>query len=258
MFASTLLLISVIIFFFVTGFYLLALQIKNNTVADIAWGIGIIVIAYATLFIHGTNSARQLLVTMLVLFWGVRLAAYIFIRSRGKNEDFRYKEWREKWGKSWKIKSYLQVFLLQGALMILVSFPVIFVNTYSTSSLGLFDRVGVFMWIIGFYFEAVGDYQLIRFKQNKKNEGKIMTTGLWKYTRHPNYFGESLMWWGIYAIALSNFNAWWTIVGPLFITYSLLKVSGVTLLEKKYQNNKSYQEYQKNTSSFIPWFPKHN
>lgn len=258
MFASTLLLISVIIFFFVTGFYLLALRTKNNTVADIAWGIGIIVIAYATLFIHGANSARQLLVTMLVLFWGVRLAAYILIRSRGKKEDFRYKQWREKWGKSWKIKSYLQVFLLQGALMILVSFPVIFTNTYSGASLGLFDRVGVLMWIIGFYFEAVGDYQLIRFKQNKKNEGKIMTAGLWKYTRHPNYFGESLMWWGIYAIALSNFNAWWTIVGPLFITYSLLKVSGVTLLEKKYQNNKSYQEYQKNTSSFIPWFPKHN
>ncbi len=140
--------------------------------------------------------------------------------------------------------------------MLLVSFPVIYTNSYSVGAHGVFDRMGTLLWIVGFYFETVGDSQLMKFKSKSSNKGKIMTSGLWKYTRHPNYFGESAMWWGIYIITLSNLNAWWTIVGPLFITYSLLKVSGVTLLEKKYFGNKEYLQYQKNTSAFIPWFSK--
>lgn len=257
MFLNSLLISSLFVFIFVTSFFFLALSLKNNSVADIAWGLGFPLIAYVTLFANGMSSPRQLLITLLVLLWGIRLSSHIFLRNKGKKEDFRYMEWRKQWGEHWKIKSYLYVFLLQGFLMLLVAFPVIFTNTYDGPSLGLFDRTGVLLWIIGFYFETVGDWQLMQFRRKTTNKGKVLQTGLWKYTRHPNYFGESLMWWGIYIITLSNLNAWWTLIGPLFITYSLLKVSGVTLLEKKYEGNKEYKEYQKNTSAFIPWFPRH-
>ncbi len=256
MFLHSLLICSVVVFIFVSIYYLISLVTHKNSVADIAWGMGFPLIAYTCLVINGLGSPTQLLVSLLVLLWGVRLSTHIYSRNRGKGEDFRYAEWKKQWGKQWKLKSYLQVFLLQGILMLLVAFPVIFTNTYSASTLSVFVRMGTLLWIIGFYFEALGDWQLMRFKNIPLNKGKVMKTGLWKYTRHPNYFGEACMWWGIYVITLSNLSGWWTFVGPLFITFSLLKVSGVTLLEKKYNGNREYQEYQKSTSSFIPWFPQ--
>ncbi len=255
MLLQTLLLSSIVVFALVTTGFILAVKLKNNGIADVLWGIGFIVITYTTLFVNGIYSIRQLVVTVLVLFWGVRLAAHIFMRNKGKKEDFRYAAWRAQWGKAWVIKSYLYVFLLQGFFMLLVALPVLFTNTYPGPTIGLLDRIGVVMWLIGFYFEAVGDWQLMQFKKKASNKGQIMNKGLWKYTRHPNYFGESLMWWGIYVIALSNMSAWWTFIGPLFITFSLLKVSGVTMLERKYKGDKAYREYQKTTSAFFPWFP---
>jgi steroid 5-alpha reductase family enzyme len=159
-------------------FYLLAINVKNNTLADIAWGSGIALIAITTLFVNSGGSMRQLIVTLLVLLWGARLSIYIYLRNRGKSEDFRYKKWREEWGKQWKLKSYLYVFLLQGMLMILVSLPVIYTNTYGIGAHGIFDRIGVLLWIVGFYFETVADWQLYQFKTRYKN--KIMTQGLWK------------------------------------------------------------------------------
>lgn len=258
MFLSTIVFCALSVLLLITIFFILAIIFKNNSIADIAWGLGFIVIALVSLGVNGLHSPRQIIITLLVLLWGTRLALHIFLRNKGKEEDFRYKKWRQDWGKLWIVKSYLYVFLLQGALMLLVSLPVSATNAFipSTPELTVLDQIGVCIWLIGFYFEAVGDIQLMQFKRNKNNMGKILKTGLWRYTRHPNYFGEAMMWWGIYGIALSNPNLWWTFIGPLFITFSLLKVSGVSLLEKKYKGNKEYREYQKNTSSFIPWFPK--
>lgn len=253
---QTLLVLLGVIFVYTLLFFVLSLLFGKTHIADVAWGLGFIVVAITTLILHRQGAAGQLLVSILVFFWGARLTFYIYLRNRGKTEDFRYAKWKEEWGKQWKLQSYLRVFLLQGLLMILVALPVIGVNTFGVGPIPELVRVGVLVWLVGFFFEVIGDWQLMDFKNDPKNHGKILDSGLWKYTRHPNYFGEASMWWGIYLIALSNLALWWTFIGPLFITFSLLKVSGVSLLEQKYKGNKEYQDYQKRTSAFIPWWPK--
>jgi len=255
---SALIPVVVAVFIFMNVFFILSLITKRTHIVDVAWGLGFIVITLLTLSLYGVRSQASLLISTLVLVWGVRLASHLAMRNRGKNEDFRYAEWKKGWGKLWVIQSYLKVFILQGAVMILVALPIIFTNSapVPTNPIPVFTRVGALMWLVGFYFEAIGDWQLMKFKSKPQNNGKVMDQGLWRYTRHPNYFGEAMMWWGIYVIALTNIAAWYTFIGPLFITFSLLKISGVTLLEKKYKGNPEYQAYQKKTSSFVPWWPQ--
>ncbi|HDP99981.1 MAG TPA: DUF1295 domain-containing protein, partial [bacterium] len=193
----------------------------------------------------------------LVTIWGLRLAIHIFLRNKGKPEDFRYRNMRERWGSKAGIKSYTHVFLLQGFLLLLIAYPVIIVNQHHQYEITPFDLLGITLWIVGFLFEVIGDWQLKRFIKYKKCESnQILKTGIWRYTRHANYFGESLVWWGIFFIVLSVPNGWWAIFSPVLITFLLLKVSGVPLLEKKYQDNKEFQYYAKKTNKFIPWFPK--
>lgn len=247
---------SIVLFVFMTALFILALKIKNNSIADIAWGLGFIVITIVSLLTSNYYGPRQILVSSLTFIWGMRLAIHIYLRNRGQGEDFRYLAWRKQWGKAWVFKSYFYVFFLQGLLMLLVSLPVSMTIATQNPFVGPLERIGLAIWVLGFYFETVGDWQLMQFKKHKSNSGKILKDGLWKYTRHPNYFGEATMWWGIYLIAIGNISVWWTFVGPLFITFSLLKVSGISLLEKKYKGNKEYIEYQKRTPAFIPWFPK--
>jgi len=146
--------------------------------------------------------------------------------------------------------------MLQGFLLLVISYSIILVNYSMETGIKALDIIGLVLWLVGFFFEAVGDYQLIRFKRDEKNKGKIMTQGLWKYTRHPNYFGECVMWWGIFLIALSVKYGWTAIISPLLITLLLLRVSGVVMLEKKYIGNKEFEDYAKKTSAFFPWFPK--
>ncbi len=244
------------VFVYMTALFLLALVRKRNDLADVGWGLGFILVDLISLWISGDVTPRKLLILALVVLWGLRLAVHIGMRSRGKKEDYRYKQWRDDWGDNWVVRSYLQVFLLQGVFMLLITFPIMLANTYDVRPLGLLDAVGVLVWAVGFFFEAVGDYQLTQFVRNPANRGKIMKYGLWQYTRHPNYFGEVTQWWGVFLIVLSVPNAWLGIIGPLTITLLILRVSGIPLLEKQFEGNPEWEDYKKRTSVFFPWFPK--
>lgn len=244
------------VFLYMNLLFLLAVILKKNDIVDISWGLGFILITGLFLMLVPEYSLRRLLVSAFVIIWGFRLAIYIFIRNKGKKEDFRYAQWKKEWGKHWKLRSYLQVFILQGFFMLTIAYPLFLLTQSQAKTLNYIDLIGILIWLTGFFFEAVGDHQMFQFKQNPLNKGKIMDRGLWKYTRHPNYFGESAMWWGIFIIILNVQWGWIAVFSPLIITTLLLKVSGIPLLEKKYQTNPEYREYIRKTSSFIPQLPK--
>ena len=244
------------VFLYMTGVFIVALIKKNNSVVDVAWGPGFIMVAFLTFFLERGIVARHVLITGLVLVWGVRLAVHISVRNRGKGEDFRYAKWRREWGRWFIPRSFFQIFMLQGLFLLLIVSPVVIVNQSSMTGLSPLDAASAALWLVGFLFEAVGDHQLRQFKKKAENRGKHMTSGLWKYTRHPNYFGEAALWWGTSLIALCVPGGWAAVIGPLTITFLLLKVSGVTMLEKKYKGNPDFAAYARRTSVFFPWFPK--
>lgn len=244
------------VFIYLTAVFVIALLRKDNSIVDIAWGPGFIMVALLTFFLEERFEARHVLISGLALIWGMRLALHIYLRNRGRGEDFRYAKWRREWGKWVVPRSFFQIFMLQGVFLILIALPIILVNGSSEEGLNLLDAAGAVPWFVGFFFEAVGDSQLSRFKKNPENRGRIMTDGLWKYTRHPNYFGEAAIWWGIFLIALSVRNGWAAVISLLTITFLLLKVSGVAMLEKKYAGNSEFAGYARRTSAFFPWFPK--
>ena len=234
--------------------YVIALINKRNDVADVAWGLGFVFLAWLTFYLSGGND-RAWVVNSLVTIWGLRLSWHIHARNHGKPEDFRYAQWRREW-KYFYVRSFLQVFLLQGFFLFIIAWPVMHVNLAVPASLHWLEYFGVGVWLIGFYFESVGDYQLKNFKKNPANRGKIITTGLWKYTRHPNYFGDAVQWWGVFMIACAVADGWITIVSPLLMTYLLRYVSGVPMLERKYAGNAEFEAYKKKTSIFFPMPPK--
>lgn len=236
--------------------WLWSLIIKNSSIVDIFWGLGFVLITWFIFTVSQGYLPRKQLVATLVTIWGVRLALHIGIRNWGKREDFRYAKWREENGPRWWWFSFFQVFLLQGVLMWILSAPLIVAQTSGFPAiLTPLDMIGVSIWIVGFLLEAIGDLQLMLFKSNPSNRGKLLTSGLWKYTRHPNYFGEAVIWWGYYAIALAS-GGWWTIFSPILMTYLLLKVSGVAMLERTMKTKPGYEEYMRRTNAFIPCFPK--
>lgn len=247
---------AICVFLYMSSIFMLAWIKKDNSIVDIAWGIGFILVAILTFILQTVFVNRHVLITALILIWGTRLAAHIAIRNRGRGEDFRYSQWRKDWGKWFLIRSFFQIYMLQGFLLLITAYPVMLINHSRETGIVFLDILGLIIWLVGFFFEAIGDYQLLTFKRKAENKGKIMTQGLWRYTRHPNYFGETVMWWGIFLIGLSLKSGWTAIVSPLLITFLLLKVSGVTMLEKKYVGNKEFEEYAKRTSAFFPWFPK--
>jgi steroid 5-alpha reductase family enzyme len=203
-------------------------------------------------FIAGGFGMRGALVGALVSIWGLRLSLHIYNRNKNKVEDYRYLAWRKQWGKWFYIRSYFQVYLLQGIFLFLIVSPVLLINKSAGPPLGLFDIIGILVWFVGFYFEAVGDAQLTRFIKDPANKGKLMQNGLWAYTRHPNYFGEVTQWWGIWIMALSVSGGWPGIIGPVTITFLILKVSGIPMLEKKMEENPDFAKYKLKTSIFIP------
>jgi steroid 5-alpha reductase family enzyme len=240
-----------LVFAYMVCAFLLALWKRDNSIVDIFWGFGFVLIAWYTLLRVWAFEPAQMLITGLVTVWGLRLSLHILTRKIGKPEDFRYAQWRKEWGKWFVPRSFFQIFMLQGALMLAISTPIILTNLYFSPASIWFTVAGAAVWIFGFVFEAVGDAQLRKFVKTKK-EGEVMRTGLWKYTRHPNYFGEATMWWGIFVISAN----WLAVVSPLTLTFLLLFVSGVPMLEKKYAGNPQWEDYKKKTSVFIPWFPK--
>lgn len=241
---------------FMSFWFVVSLIQKRNDVADVAWGLGFVFMTWSSFALSADSGMRGLLVGILVSIWGLRLAWHIHRRNKGKGEDYRYLAWRKEWGKWFYVRSYLQVYLLQGTLLFLVVLPVVLINNNAGAELGLLDALGAAVWLVGFYFEAVGDAQLARFIKDPTNKGKLMQSGLWAYTRHPNYFGEVTQWWGIWLIALSVPLGWFSIIGPLTITFLILKVSGVPMLEKKMAENPEFAEYKRRVSVFIPLPPR--
>ena len=249
---------SSIILILVTLLWIWSVFIKNVSIVDIFWGLGFVVVNTFYVFMSGELNARKIVILTLVCIWGFRLSIYLAIRNIGKGEDFRYQEFRQNYGsKRYWWFSYFQTFLLQGILIMIISLPLLGINyNNSNGNLEILDYLGIIIWIIGFTFETVGDFQLSNFKRDPKNKGKILHTGLWKYTRHPNYFGDSAVWWayGIFSIAAGSY---WQAIGAVIMTLLILKISGVSLLEKTLKETKpQYKEYIQKTSSFIPWFPK--
>lgn len=224
--------------------------IRRNDVADIAWGMGFVLLAWV--LFYNRPSVQLSLAVILITIWGVRLSTHILLRNIKKPEDFRYAKWRKDWGKWSLVRSFFQVYLLQGIFLLLISAPIIVLSKTGLDNLSLFSIFGVAVWFFGFVFESIGDYQLKDFISTKKESDSVLQTGLWRYTRHPNYFGEVTQWWGIWLISLGAAWSLWGVIGPITITVLILKVSGVPLLEKKYKENKAYQEYAKKTSKFIP------
>lgn len=246
-----------ILFVYMNFWFVVSLIKKRNDFADVAWGCGFVLLAWSSFFITGEYGMQSVIVSMLVSIWGLRLSLHIYLRNRNKTEDYRYKKWREEWGKFY-LRSYLQVYMLQGLLLFIIVLPVLWINKYSLSSLGFLTYLGALVWLVGFLFESIGDWQLSQFIKNPENKGTLMTRGLWAYTRHPNYFGEVLGWWGIWLVALSVPYGAWTIVGPIIITFLILKVSGIPMLEKKMVEHPDFPAYKKRTSVFFPWIPRAN
>jgi steroid 5-alpha reductase family enzyme len=232
--------------------FVVSLIKTRNDVADVAWGLGFVLMTWVSFYLSDDSGTRGLLVGLLVIIWGLRLAWHIHKRNKGRAEDYRYLAWRKEWGKWFYVRSYFQVYLLQGAFLFLIVSPVLLINKNASIDLGLFDFLGVAVWLFGFYFEAVGDAQLARFIKNPTNKGKLMQSGLWAHTRHPNYFGEVTQWWGLWIIALSVPGGWIGIIGPITITFLILKVSGIPMLERKMKENPEFAEYKRKTSVFLP------
>lgn len=236
--------------------WLLSLLAADASIVDVFWGLGFILVAVAAARPEAPG-ARQALAGGLATVWGLRLATHIFLRNRGKGEDPRYGAMRRRWGKAFGVISLATVFALQGVLMWIVSLPVqAAMRADAPADLGPLDYAGAGVWLIGFAFEATGDFQLTRFASKDDNAGKVMDLGLWRYTRHPNYFGDSLAWWGFGLIGLAT-GAWWSLVGPLVMTVLLLRVSGVSLLERHMAKTRpDYDAYKERTSAFVPMPPK--
>ncbi len=241
-----------------TLLWLFSLLIKDSSIVDIFWGAGFVMTAWFYAYIIGFEKLTtwQYIFLSMITIWGLRLAIYLGIRNIGKGEDFRYVQWRKESGKNWWWVSYFRVFVLQGVILWIVS--ALFIPALlATTELSFFHYLGFTLWAIGLFFEAVGDYQLMRFKSNPENKGKVLDTGVWRYTRHPNYFGDALLWWGFFCFALTHPQGLLYIFGPFFMTFLLLKISGVAMLERTLKNTKpKYVEYIKKTSAFIPMPPK--
>lgn len=236
--------------------WVISLLRRDASIVDIFWGIGFFVFALLSLYQAGQPTARSLLLTALVGVWGLRLSAYLAWRNHGKPEDYRYAAMRQKHGRRFPLVSLCTVFGLQGLLMWVISLP-IQVGIAAAQDWHWSVVIGIALWLIGLTFEAVGDYQLARFKAEPANAGQVMNQGLWRYTRHPNYFGDFLVWWGFYFVALEPNSWWWTMIGPLLMSFLLIRVSGVRLLEESLRSRVAgYEEYVRKTSAFFPSPPK--
>jgi steroid 5-alpha reductase family enzyme len=248
-----------IIWVLMTLLWLFSLKIKDASIVDIFWGTGFVIVGWVYFALTPDGFlTRKLILMALVTIWGLRLSLHIGFRNIGKGEDYRYIKWREEHGQKWWYLSYFQVFFLQGFLMWIISLPLLAAQFYAgPGRITWLDGIAILVCLVGFFFEAVGDWQLSQFKKDPGNKGKLLTSGVWRYSRHPNYFGDAAQWWGFYLFALSTGSGWFTFISPLIMTILLRNVSGVTMLEKSLQQTKpGYEEYIASTSPFIPWFPK--
>lgn len=241
------------LFIYFLLWFLIATAIKNAGIVDIAWGLGFVFLAVMQQLLFGLTESWILV--FIVALWGLRLTYHIGLRNIGKPEDFRYANWRKEWGSNFVLRSFFQVFMLQGAIMLVVAWPFLDAIQKSLTS-PLLVGVGLAIFLIGYAFEAIGDAQLKRHVTNPKTKGTLITTGLWSITRHPNYFGDATLWWGIFMVALGFNASFITIIGPVIMSYLLRYVSGVPLLEKRMEKYENFQEYKNRVSIFVPFISK--
>ncbi len=234
--------------------WLLSLALRNASIVDIYWGVGFVVTSWSAAILNQNDSWRVQVLLVLITIWGFRLALYVVWRNRGHGEDRRYQAMREHHGVRFWWVSLGTVFLLQGVLLWLISMP-LQAAAAVTEEITVWrgsDIAGAVLWLVGFAFETIGDWQLARFKSDPANKNRVMDRGLWRYTRHPNYFGDCCLWWGLYLLAAGQ-GVWWTIGSPIMMTLLLLKVSGVALLESDIRERRpEYAEYQRRTNAFLP------
>lgn len=246
---------ALLVLVYMSAWFAVSLIVRRADIADIAWGLGFIAIGVWLLARDDApGTLRQYLVTVLVAVWGLRLAWHVAKRSLrpGHGEDRRYAQWRRDWGRWFVLRSYLQVFLLQGVFMLVVSAPLLVAGSALVPESGVFEVMGILIWIGGFVFESVGDAQLARFLRDRSNAGRVMDRGLWSLTRHPNYFGESMMWWGLAIMCLGIEGGWIALAGPATITWLLVRVSGVPMLEAHMSGKPGWEAYKAKTSVFVP------
>jgi steroid 5-alpha reductase family enzyme len=243
---------------FVTVLWMVSLLLRDSSIVDSFWGVGFVVVALTVAAAAPAGLLpRAWLLGIMVAVWGLRLSHYIFWRNKGKGEDYRYRTWREEAGPAWWWRSYVKVFLLQGVIMWIVAAPLVAaIGNLAQPPLSWLDGLGAAVWLVGFVFESVGDWQLSRFKRDPANKGQLFTGGVWRYTRHPNYFGDASVWWGHYLVAAAS-GAWWTVFSPILMTFLLVRVSGVSMLESALRDSKpGYREYIASTSAFFPLPPR--
>lgn len=247
-----------VIMILMTSVWIVSVFVKNASIVDPFWGMGFIVAALFYYFQTEGYEPRKLIVLILTIIWGLRLSVYLFWRNAGKGEDYRYQNFRQSFGpeRYWWF-SFFQVFLLQGFLMWLISAPLLGAMYFAGSSqINAIDLFAIAIWTIGFLFEAGGDFQLAKFKANPANKGKLLNKGFWKYTRHPNYFGDATVWWGFGFFSIAA-GCGLPFLGSILMTFLIIRISGVMLLEKSLKDKKpEYREYVRKTSAFLPWFPK--
>lgn len=238
-----------ILWIYFTLWYFGTTLAKNSSLIDIAWGLGFILVSITTQFLYGNSST--LIFVFLVGLWGLRLAYHIFLRNWGKPEDFRYTNFRNEWGKSYAIRSYFQLFLFQGVLTYVISLAFFMAQQNTLISYPMLIS-GVIIYVFGYLFESIADAQLKRHIETSKTKS-IIQSGLWKYTRHPNYFGEAVVWWGVFIVAIGYGAPLWTIISPIAINYFIRYVSGVPMLEKRMEKYPDFAEYKSKTPIFIPF-----
>jgi steroid 5-alpha reductase family enzyme len=244
------------IFLYMLILYLIAQSVKNNSIVDVGWGLGFVFTNLVLIINSVKIMPSMLILSLMILIWGMRLSFYIYLRNAGKPEDYRYANWRKEWGIRQPWIAFYKIFMLQGAIMWVVALPVILVFKRHKEFPGIFGFIGLVIFLIGLFMEGIADSQMKRFKSDHSNKGKIITSGLWKFTRHPNYFGEALLWWGIGIYGFSVSGYWFSFISPLLITLMLRYVSGVPMLEEKYKNRVDFREYASKTSVFIPFLGK--
>ncbi len=231
---------------------------RRNDIADVLWGPGFFLAGLGAVYGYSKEygdfdfGPTEFLIFALVAVWALRLSIYIGFRYFNKgHEDVRYNNWRKQWGNTWLWRSYLQVFVLQPLILTIIALPIMKVVAHAQQPMTPLVIAGLALWVFGFLFEAISDYQLKVFAGNPNNKGRVMDRGLWRYTRHPNYFGEVTLWWGLFLMTVS-LDTWWLVFSPLAITYLILKVSGVSMLEELMKDRPGYSEYKKRTSVFFP------
>lgn len=239
------------------GTWVVSLVVRNASIVDVVWGCGFVAVAWAVLVTTDGNGARRALIVAMTTVWGVRLAAYLRWRNHGRGEDFRYRAMRRRHGDRFPLLSLTHVFALQGALMWIVSLPIQLGLAADAGGPGVLSWIGLGVWSVGFVFESVGDLQLARFRRTRTSDDEVMDRGLWRYTRHPNYFGDACVWWGIALVAAETGVGAIGVVGAVVMTVLLLRYSGVPILERSLRRRRpAYAAYAERTSAFVPRPPR--